>query len=183
MKIRFTKGTGLNASLIESKDLSGIIDMIYPVGAVYISAANTSPSTLFGGTWEQIKDKFLLSAGDTHAAGSTGGEETHTLSASEMPVHKHDVSVPSSGAGTTGSNGAHTHGIYYRTDNTTGSTSRRLGNSVDNDGASDSTVSAGNHTHSTPAHSHTVSESNKGSGAAHNNMPPYLAVYVWKRTA
>jgi microcystin-dependent protein len=183
MKIEFTKGTGLNASLLESKDLDGILDLVYPVGSVYISAANTSPSTLFGGTWEQIKDKFLLSAGDTHTAGSIGGEESTTLSAAEMPVHKHDVSVTNSGAGTTGSVADHSHGTYYKNDNTIGGSGRRAGNSSDNDGISAGTAPSGGHSHSTPNHSHTISESNKGSGAPHNNMPPYLAVYVWKRTA
>ena len=160
-----------------------VVNKMYPVGAVYISAVDTNPGEIFGGTWEQIKDKFLLSAGDTHTAGSSGGEETHTLSTAEMPTHKHDVSVPSSGAGTTGGIGDHTHGVYYSTDNAIGGSARRLGNSSDNNGTSASTVGAGAHSHSTPAHTHTVSESNKGSGSAHNNMPPYLTVYVFKRVA
>ena len=53
------------------------IDDIYPVGSIYMSVNNTSPSTLFGGTWEQIKDTFLLSAGNTYTAGNTGGSATH----------------------------------------------------------------------------------------------------------
>jgi hypothetical protein len=53
--------------------LPGIFNQIYPVGATYISANSTDPGTLFGGTWMQIKDKFLLSAGDTYTAGNTGG--------------------------------------------------------------------------------------------------------------
>ena len=43
-----------------------VIDMVYPVGAIYMSVNNTNPGNLFGGTWEQIKDRFLLSAGDTY---------------------------------------------------------------------------------------------------------------------
>ena len=47
-----------------------------------MSVNNTSPATLFGGTWVQLKDKFLLGAGDTYTAGSTGGSATmaHTHS-------------------------------------------------------------------------------------------------------
>lgn len=45
----------------------------------------TSPASLFGGTWEQIKDSFILAAGDTYAAGSTGGEASHTLTVQEIP--------------------------------------------------------------------------------------------------
>lgn len=45
----------------------------HPVGSVYISVDNTSPASLFGGTWEQIKDVFLLAAGNTYTIGATGG--------------------------------------------------------------------------------------------------------------
>ena len=50
---------------------------IYPVGAIYISVNSTSPGTLFGGTWERIQDRFLLCAGSSYSAGSTGGSTTH----------------------------------------------------------------------------------------------------------
>ena len=59
----------------------------YPVGAIYISTISTSPASLFGGTWEQLKDRFLLGAGDTYAAGATGGEAAHALTVNEMPPH------------------------------------------------------------------------------------------------
>lgn len=63
----------------------------HPVGSVYISEVDTSPDELFGGTWERIKDTFLLAAGDTYAAGGTGGEATHTLTVDEMPSHNHQM--------------------------------------------------------------------------------------------
>ena len=50
----------------------------YPVGTVYISTVATSPAALFGGTWTQITDRFLLAAGSTYAAGSTGGSTYNT---------------------------------------------------------------------------------------------------------
>ena len=119
------------------------IDDIYPVGSIYMSVNNTNPSTLFADTtWEQIKDTFLLSAGDTYAAGSTGGEATHTLTADEIPSHTHSyVGYSNTIAVSMGSSG-----------------------SVQN---STSTATSGS----------------AGGGQAHNNMPPYLTVYVWKRTA
>jgi len=79
-----------NADLIpivqnnETKSVS-LVDMIYPIGSIYMSVNNVNPSTLFGGTWEQIKDKFLLSAGDTYTLGSTGGSATHNLTLSQLP--------------------------------------------------------------------------------------------------
>ena len=117
----------------------------YPVGSIYMSVNNTDPSTLFGGTWEQIKDMFLLSAGDTYAAGSTGGEAQHTLTVEEMPEHQHSLHYRSIYSGD-GSTSAITSKSY-----SSGSTSKENGAIA------------------------------TGGGQAHNNMPPYLAVYVWKR--
>ena len=65
-------------------------DEIYPVGSIYMSVNNTNPSTLFGGTWSQIKDRFLLACGDIYSNGSTGGKATHTLTINEMPSHYHN---------------------------------------------------------------------------------------------
>ena len=77
----------------KSLEINGktVFDMVYPVGSVYVSVNSTSPATLFGGTWVQIKDKFLLSAGDTYKAGATGGEATHVLTVDEMPRHNHSI--------------------------------------------------------------------------------------------
>lgn len=65
------------------------LDMIYPIGSVYISTQNRNPSLYFGGEWEQIEDRFLLASGTTYSNGSTGGEATHTLTVDEMPSHNH----------------------------------------------------------------------------------------------
>lgn len=60
---------------------------VYPVGSVYISREATDPATLFGGTWERLEDQFILAAGDTYAAGTTGGEAAHKLTLEEIPEH------------------------------------------------------------------------------------------------
>lgn len=63
---------------------------VYPVGSIYMSTSATEPNTLFGfGTWQRIKDVFLLTAGDVYSANSTGGEASHTLTVDEMPQHSH----------------------------------------------------------------------------------------------
>ena len=62
-----------------------LADCLYPVGSIYMSVNSTSPAELFGGTWEQIKDTFLLGSG-SYTLGATGGEKTHTLSESELPA-------------------------------------------------------------------------------------------------
>lgn len=63
----------------------------YPVGAIYLSVSEANPAALFGGTWERIGGRFLLGADSTYAAGSTGGEASHTLTADEMPRHNHEI--------------------------------------------------------------------------------------------
>ena len=63
---------------------STLLDKLWPVGSIYQSASSISPASFLGGTWEQIKDRFILAAGDTYAAGSTGGSANHNHSIGEM---------------------------------------------------------------------------------------------------
>ena len=116
-------------------------DKIYPIGSIYMSVNSTNPSTLFGGTWEQLKDRFLLGAGNTYPSGSTGGEATHKLTIEEMPKHRH-----------------------YMITNVGGNDYQAL---VTGDGGYNTNEST----------------TEVGGDQPHNNMPPYLAVYMWKRTA
>ena len=65
----------------------------YPVGAVYLSLSATSPASIYGGTWTQIKDRFLVGAGSRNVAGNWGGTEYVTLTADQIPAHTHTVSL------------------------------------------------------------------------------------------
>lgn len=131
----------------KSLEINGktVFDMVYPVGSVYVSVNSTSPATLFGGTWVQIKDKLLLSAGDTYKAGATGGEDTHVLTVDEMPRHNHSIDNL----------------------NASGSTTPYM------------TVQA----QEKKGYGGNVQTFFTGGGQAHNNMPPYIVVYIWQRTA
>ena len=131
---------------------------IYPIGSIYMSINETNPSELFGGEWEQIKDKFLLSAGDTYNAGTEGGEATHTLTENEMPSHTHTQN-------------AHTHtiGSLKRYD-TSGNGAAAVGDGYGN-------------IQNYKTGSTTATNQNTGGSQSHNNMPPYLAVYCWVRIA
>ena len=144
-----------------------IVNYIYPVGSLYWSSKSTDPATLFGGTWKRIKDKFILAAGDTYAAGATGGEATHTLTINEMPAHSHSGSV--------GNAGEHSHSISTQLD-----VDYNVNGNIVACGYSTSitkyTGNAGNH-------SHNISINNTGGGKSHNNMPPYVSYYCWERTA
>lgn len=66
-----------------------VLDVMYPVGSIYMSINDSNPTTMFGGVWEKIEDKFLLGSGDGFELGATGGEERHKLTAEEMPSHSH----------------------------------------------------------------------------------------------
>ena len=125
--------------LIGIQILNRLQDFHFKTGFTY---NNINPTNFFGGVWEQIKDKFLLACGDNHVNGTTGGEETHTLTINEMPPHTHNIST-------------HGRGTVM--------------------GSGFSYVSQGGWNQ--------YFAQSTGNGEAHNNMPPYLAVYMWKRTA
>lgn len=152
----------------ETNNIETNFDVIYPVGSVYISVNDINPSTLFGGTWEQIKGRFLLGCGLNESnttsywgncnagshncpLGETGGEAKHTLIVEELPQHNHQLikNVP--------------YGMPY------------------ND-VSGTNVGNGGPLHYQESYE-PFSIGNTGSGWEHNNMPPYLAVSIWKRVA
>ena len=145
---------------------------VYPVGSIYISVSATSPSTLFGGTWEAIAaGRVLIGAGGGYTAGQTGGSASHSITISEMPSHNHGGSTGSVGAG-----GAHSH----TTDLYKASSGHQVwGSTAVNDYQSNALNT--NSVNGMPAHSHTISS--EGSGTAMSLMQPYLVVYMWKRTA
>ena len=138
-----------------------VLDMVYPVGSIYMSVNATSPSTLFGGTWDRIQDRFLLAAGNNYSAGATGGEAAHALTIEELAKHTHlpdewTVFTTAGGTLTSGAAAQTSSGIYEDLHNIRNKNLQNL-----NNGASETT----------------------GGSQPHNNMPPYLAVYIWKRTA
>lgn len=134
-------------------------DKIYPVGSIYMSMNSTNPSTLFGGTWEQINDRFLYATTSGGASGATGGEAAHTLSESEMPHHSHAQRANRYGSLTTeymigtDGGGGRVYGFYFQ----------------------DGVMGSGTDT--------AVQTQEVGGSQPHNNLPPYLRVYMWQRTA
>lgn len=169
---------------------------IYPVGSIYMSVNNVNPSTIFGGTWQQIKDKFLLASGDTYNNGTTGGSATNTLSTDNLPSHTHTYDKASSTEAhelITTELPSHNHGITSNDIWYDGSVSDynamvQLGGDaapVKVVGLNFNTQNAGGgqgHSHSISNFSST-STGSVGSATPVNNMPPYLAVNVWVRTA
>lgn len=130
------------------------LDTVYPVNSIYISYSHTSPASLFGGTWTRISDSFLYGCASNATIGETGGSSTHTLTASEMPAHAHKMVVyNSSGIDTWTPD----YGSYL--------------------------VTASNITSSKNTYGAQLAMNYAGTGAAHNNMPPYTNVSIWRRTA
>lgn len=178
-------------SKTDKAKLNNIFNLIYPVGSIYISVNSTNPASLFGGTWEQIKDRFLLSAGNSYANGSTGGSATHTIAVGNLPAHTHTYSNATAVQGHTltvneiprhkhtvaGNNGGN-GGNYWTPQILSGKAVNWTSNVDDH-----SIYTGGGQ-----AHSHGLTKANAntgstGSGTALNTMPPYLAVYMWKRKA
>lgn len=164
----------------ENKNLNitEICNVIYPIGSVYISINDIEPSSLFGGTWEKLEDRFLLASGKTYTNGNVGGEATHTLTTTELPGHSHEIPSLS---GSTSNAGAHNHAVIGTSATSGGSgvfCETWANRSNDRNGY---TSSVGDHSHSVTTNASTTN--NTGSGASHNNMPPYLVVNMWKRTA
>lgn len=153
-------GTAVNASKLGGKTMAQLLLTVYPVGSIYLSVNSTSPASLFGGTWEQLKDRFLLGAGSAYAAGSTGGEAAHTLSINEIPSHAGHLYGNAGGVNGKGD----AKGAWLKEININSSLTTSYGWNYKNN------------------EYYPVNRS-LGGGAAHNNMPPYLAVYMWKRVS
>lgn len=181
---------------------NSIIDIVYPVGSIYMSANSVSPKVLFGGEWERLKDAFLLASGDVYEAGSTGGSATVTLTEEQMPSHTH-IQNPHNHTQNSHnhSQNAHSHHTsendeYFVTSESNGANNTRVQyNSNGNryvDGMTTSStpfhhrtatqsVTATNQSATATNQETTATNQNTGGGQPHDNMPPYLSIYAWKR--
>lgn len=127
----------------------------HPIGSYYWSGESTDPSTLFGGTWEQVKDKFVLAVGDTYTTvGATGGNSSHNL----------DISNVYAQANPTGG------GINYQNANKAFNTNYAI------------TGSGGGKSASSQSNSN-AGIAISGTLNSGDNNPPYITAYCWKRTA
>ena len=230
------KGIAFGAGSSGGSIPSNLVDLIYPVGSIYMSVNNTDPSVLFGGTWESIEDRFLLASGENYTAGDTGGSDTQTptgvvgdtsLTEAQLPAHKHlndhyhyyaapngtggtsitTATMPSHGHNLRGEFGAPQDGSYPPGGQAWQITSNTAYSYVGTGSPVSSTGSGSAHSHTVATKNALTSAyqrdsagnyngvqrytSNAGSGTAHGHslemdevstMPPYLSVYMWKRT-
>ena len=128
-------------------------DLVFPVGFIYQSTSSTSPASLYGGSWERIQGRFLLGTSSNYTVSSTGGEENVMLTIDTMPNHNHH-----------GTN----NGFSFLAD-----LNRKDGDGFD-------MLATGGQEWKYAAAADTAAT---GGNKAHNNMPPYYAVNIWRRTA
>lgn len=185
----------LPLSASQGKELNDRIEKLVPIGYIFTwTNKNINGNTLnapslttpdkvnhyFGfGKWERITDRFLYSGS---AIGGTGGESTVALSIENMPSHSH--SIPSL-SGYTNESGNHTHSIRAKYDNNcatkAGGVARANGGgSETSDFRFGDTSESGNHSHVVTTYASTTGATGSGT-ATHNNMPPYVNVYMWMR--
>ena len=133
-----------------------LLDM-YPVGSYYITESSTTPASLFGGSWIRVSNSFLYGAASQSAVGQTGGEADHVLTIDEMPNHAHKP-----------------HGYTWITSQGA------------NSGDIEVTRVGGRNAFGIEFmqdYDQNRYTGNTGGGVAHNNMPPYRYVNIWRRTA
>ena len=132
-----------------------LLEKIYPVGSIYISANRVSPQQFLGGVWEPFAyGRTLVGVDDSESSPDmdfaeplkTGGEKAHQLTIKEMPSHRHLI-----------------HGRIDRNQGS-GTIFREIYNYNETGGTENNVESFAT-----------------GGNKAHNNMQPYITVYMWRR--
>lgn len=194
--LKSTYDTNNNGIVDNSEALSGktlatikseFMLAVYPVGSVYCSSSSVNPGNLFGGTWSQIKDRFILAAGDSYSEGTGGGTTTdgpsvsttgdHTLIESEIPAHTHGSKSLTGNLRVAEWSTGYANGIVT---SESPSFSQKSAGSGSNWGTAKFNIDA-THEHDSfggsGSHSHTMAHT-------HNQvLPPFIVMYCWKRTA
>ena len=187
-----------------SNELSNFLNKIYPVGSIYISTANTNPSTFLGGTWESYADGRVLKGIKSGTAGTTGGSSTVTLSASNLPAHTHTYDKVNANTGshtlTIEEMPSHSHGfdsngvaIVVMSDACAPGLAKDVGFAPQSYGGwygeVNKNVSGISKTGGSQGHTHPISTTSTNTGSAGSSSPtsinvqdPYITVYMWRRS-
>lgn len=161
----------------EKAIIQKLLLLTHPVGSYYWSTDSTDPAKLFGGSWEQVKDKFIYAVG-TKGVNATGGEENHVLTVNETPAHTHTRGTMNI-TGTVVQNSHYGMGGFHGS-NALGSGAFYRGNKV-NCSCSWQNYDDNYALGFDASKSWTGATSSVGGNASHNNMPPYICAYCWRR--
>ena len=153
-------------SLKDSSTWYTLLNLIYPIGSIYISYTSTSPGSRFGGTWAAITGRFIYA----NAGTSTGGSNSHKITINEMPNHHHAILGSYGGVN---SGGGAQDAFLYGTPSTSGkyvwtnSMSAYCGGGTSGNGRGDNADDT----------------QQDLSNQATQYLPAYQTVYCWRRTA
>lgn len=159
----------------ENKNRVNILDLVYPIGSIYISTSEINPGGgVFGGAWEawgsgRVPLGVNASDSDFNTAEKTGGNKTHlhstgshTLTTNEIPEHMHKGTGGTvEKVNTQFGEGYNGPAIWGRTEDQRGKYEMYYGTM---------------HTGGGAAHNH-------GNTGGASSLPPYITCYMWKRTA
>lgn len=170
-----------------------LLEMIYPIGSIYISTNNVSPQNFLGGTWSRFANGQVLvgvneSEGDFSSVLKTGGSKVQTLTVDQLPSHGHE-GVPHSHTLL-----SHVHGFSYTRFDNPQYFNRNLVSRDDEAYIPCSRNSSGSDLYKTInattgqggggfTSTVTATVSATGRSQPHNNLQPYITVYMWRRTA
>ena len=178
--------------LINKDNTNNLFLKMYPVGSIYVTNESANPGSIFGGTWVAFgAGRTIVGVDSTQTefatVGKTGGEKTHTLTLNEIPSHNHGSKT------LTGTFEARRYGTSgVGTDIIIGGGRKGFTGIVSGSGGawsgSHATINAG-HRETTGVYTDVVTinathtHNSEGGSQAHNNLQPYITVYMWKRTA
>ena len=153
-----------DTSIATTAFVQAVAQTLFPVGAIYSATVSTNPGTLLGfGTWTAFgAGRVMIGAGTggggTYTAGATGGSKDAIIVS-----HTHTATVTDPG---------HTH-----------TTNANVNNSQNLAGGPSTTLSRQAATIDPAFTGISVGISTTGSSGTDANLPPYVVVYMWQRTA
>lgn len=149
--------------------LPSLLLAVFPVGSIYQTTDGESPASKYGGSWERIRDRFLIGASSaSYTVNSQGGEANHKLTESELPNHRHRNY--NGGFTFCNSNGQYGQLTLVSLDSEPEKSVCFHGGPLGRaqEAAADYNNSYTEYT---------------GGATSHNNIPPYYAVYIYRRVS
>lgn len=151
-----------------------LLDTFYPVGSIFITTVSTNPSSYMGGTWVRFGNGQTLvgvneSDEDFNTVEKTGGEKQHVLTKDEMPRHNHEARDVNGRKAYfwAWSGGPHPAPTLW----------------IPGGNVAGGAMPAGNNPLMSKQSWEGYTTTDTGGGNSHNNLQPYITVYMWKRTA